>query len=428
MADLRTEIKDAFDKEQGAFLPPAAMRHEVIEAVLSERQGHRTDIERQPNLQWVGVAAAILITVAIVAGLMSVRLAQRQSPARPSPATSTPAPLVDYGPPPAGVQLIYMVDPRNYSWLQAYDWQGHPRGTVKLAQPANPGHVPAVQQPDGSGFVVAYDPKGGTATYLDRLGQPIAEDPQPLCAMTVDQQTFVWTLTEKLPGHPVRQVAVIAHDQGIGQTGISLVACSVPNDIAILVRTTISYPSELWAVRLSNGTLVSHHTYAANALARVVASPDGVYIAENSMIFTNSPNPQGALLNQIRRVSDWSVLATLGAPGPAVLSFSGDDSLVLTANLPINAGQPSHLGLLDWRSGSELWHYDGPEQFDRFLAQPNGRDFALGLMTPTRHEPSPCGQTPQTACRAVEDPLRDVIIVHGSGSTAPITGRYLTLW
>lgn len=422
MADFRTEIKEAFDEEQSAAPPSPAMRREIVEAVVA-RPNSSTEAGRRPNFEWVAVAAAVLITIAIVASLMAVRLAQH-----PVPSRQGPAPLVDYGPPPAGVQLIYVVDPRNYSWLQGYDWQGHPRSTVKLTGPVIPGRVPAIQQADGSGFVAGFDPKGGSAAYLDRLGQPIAEDPQPACSVTVDQQTFVWTLTEKLPGHPVRQVAVIAHDPGIGQTGISLAACSIPNDVAILVRTTISYASELWVVRLSNGTLISHHTYLANALANVVASADGAYIAENSMAFTSLPNPVGAVVNQIRRVSDWSVVATLGATGPAVLGFSGDDSLVLTANLPMTPGRPSHIGLLNWRSGSMLWHYDGPEQFDRFLAQPNGRDFAIGLMAPTRYEPSPCGQTPQTACRAVEDPLRDVLIVHGSGSTSSIPGRYLTLW
>jgi hypothetical protein len=250
----------------------------------------------------------------------------------------------------------------------------------------------------------------------------------PACSVTVDQQTFVWALNEKLPGHAVRQVAVIARDQGIGQTGISLAACSVPNDVAILVRTTISWVAEVWVVKLSDGKVMAHHTYTASMFDSVVASPDGKYIAENSSIFTSSPNPQGALLNQIRRVPDWSVVATLGTPGPQVLSFSGDGSLVLTAKLPISAGKPSHLGLLDWRSGSELWHYDGPGQLGSFLAQPNGHDFAIAVMGPTRYEPSPCGQTAQTACKAVEDPLRDVLIAHNNGSTTRIPGRYVTLW
>src|SRR2546429_992548 len=106
MADLRTEIREAFDKEQSAFPPPPTIRHEVVDAVVARQKGSAVGGGGQPNFQWVAVAAAILITVAIVAGLMSVRLSQHQGPRRPSPPKSTPRPPVDYRPPPAGGPLI----------------------------------------------------------------------------------------------------------------------------------------------------------------------------------------------------------------------------------------------------------------------------------------------------------------------------------
>src|SRR5438094_920725 len=187
MADLSTEIREAFDKEQSAFPPPPAIRHEVVDALVARQKGGAVGGGGQPNFQWVAVAAAILITVA------------------------------------------------------------------------------------------------------------------------VDQQTCVWAWNEKVPGHAVRQVAVIARDQGIGQTGISLAACSVPNDVAILVRTTISWVAEVWVVKLSDGRVIAHHTYTASMFDSVIASPDGKYIAENSSIFTSSHSPHAALLNQIpgRYVTLW---------------------------------------------------------------------------------------------------------------------------
>ncbi len=443
MADLRTEIKEAFDKEQSAFPPPPAMRHEVVHTVVSGRQGTNVDARQQPNLQWVAVAAAILITIAIVAGLMSVRLAQRPVPGRPSPAPPTPSALQDYGTPPAGVALIYLIDPRNYAWLQGYDWQGHPRGTVKLPQPLDRTLPSLGMTPDGSGFV-NQQAKGTAVEYFDRLGRPIppgvlpdvagnvsemwADDNRHRCFVRFDTPSGEWRLVTKVPGQADQPVAVIATDPNIGQTTISLAACSFRNDVTVLVRTTVSWVSEVWIMRLSDHSVFAHHTYPANALATVVASRDGSYVAENSMAFTNSPNPQGALVNQIRRVSDWSVVATLGTTGPDVLGFSGDDSLVLTANLPMTQGQPSHLGLLNWRSGSELWHYDGPEQLGSLLVQPDGHDFAISLVV-VPPQPSPCGNTPQTACHyGPPDSLRDVVIVHGSGSTTRFAGSYVTLW
>jgi Tol biopolymer transport system component len=74
MVDLRTEIREAFDKEQSFFPPPPALRREVVDAVVADRRLTSFGGERQPKYQWLAVAAAILITVAIVGGLMSVRL------------------------------------------------------------------------------------------------------------------------------------------------------------------------------------------------------------------------------------------------------------------------------------------------------------------------------------------------------------------
>src|SRR6266849_5310097 len=74
MIDLRTEIREAFDQEQSPFPPPPSLRHEVVRAVLADQRAASFDRERQPKYQWLAVAAAILITVAIVVGLMSVRL------------------------------------------------------------------------------------------------------------------------------------------------------------------------------------------------------------------------------------------------------------------------------------------------------------------------------------------------------------------
>ncbi|HAC46531.1 MAG TPA: hypothetical protein DCF65_10760 [Chloroflexi bacterium] len=409
MADLRTEIRGAFDKEQSVFPPPPAMRREVVDAVAARQKVGSVDGLRQPNLQWMAVAAAVLITVAIVAGLMSVRLAQRQVPGRPSPPVISPAALRDYGSPPAGVPLIYVIDPRNYAWLQGYDWQGHPRGTVKLSQPVNPTGVPMHQAPDGSGFVVGYNPKGGTTSYLDRLGRPISENSQPTCAVTVDQQTFVWTLSFKVPGQPARQVAVIARDQAIGQTGISPVACSFASDRAILVRNTVSWPSEIWVVRLSDGSVLSHRTYADGQLADVVASADATYIAENPIDTAQMAARQSQGVTRIRRVSDWTQVATVGRL--AVRAFSGDDSLVLTTISLLTEIQ-SGLTVTDWRSGSAVWQYQGSEVLGSVLAQPGGRSFALALMVPTQ----------------AQSPLRDVVIVHADGTVTKIPGRYLTLW
>src|ERR1700674_4205425 len=122
MEELRSEIRAAFEKDQAAHPPTAGLRRNIVEAVAARPR-------RGPNVQWVAVAVAAILAILVVAGLMSTRLAHRAS--APVPA----APKADYGPPPAGVNLLYVHDPKHDSWLIGYDWQGQPRGTVKVAQP-----------------------------------------------------------------------------------------------------------------------------------------------------------------------------------------------------------------------------------------------------------------------------------------------------
>jgi len=371
--------------------------------------------------------AAALVTV-FAAGLFAGCAGQSIA----APASPKPTQVTDYGPPPAGVPLIYVHDPNHQSWLIAYDWQGKPRGTVKLA--SNPGYVQAA--PDGSAFLA---PDGA---YLDRLGSPITGPPAPqstgipgglwaddghhLCFVEVDPQTYAWSLSTQQPGEAVHPVAVIAHDPGLGQSGIAAVSCSLQNNLAILVRTTIWWPSEIWAVRLSNGRLLSHHTYAMTALVTVVASADGAYVVESSSA-AQAPNQAAADSTTVRKVSDWSVAASLNS-SYQVLSFSGDGSLVLVTTHWEPATGAAHLGVIDWQTGRVIWRYDGPEALYRSTTQLAGSGFVLALRAPTRLEPSPCGTAPYGACQQVDDPLNDIVIVHGDGSTTAVPGRYEPLW
>ncbi len=408
MDDLRSEIRVAFEKEQAANPPAPGLRPSVVASVARQPR-------RAPNLEWLAVAAAILLGVLVVAGLMSQRLAH---PAMTPVGAPKASPVVDYGPPPAGVPLLYVHDPNHPTWLIGYDWTGKPRATVKLgdAQPE------IGMAPDGQSFAIGLGAKGGNWQFLDRLGQPVAtpstlpgaysthwaDDNQHVCSMTFDQQALDYTLWTALPGQPIKRVTVVAHDPNVGQTVVSLAACSFKNDLAIAVRTTIANPSEMWVVRLSDGKVLSHNAFA-DSLSNVVASSDGALVAENSSQSTGQL-PQGAASTIIRRVSDRSVVATL-APTIAVLDFSGDDSLMLVSLTPMVGGQASHLAVMDSR-GQTVWTDDGTAAFGGSVALPGGRDFALIYA-------SPGAQTIQPAT---------VIIVHGDGSVTKFPGNYETAW
>ncbi|MFI5283020.1 MAG: hypothetical protein ACHQ0J_07810 [Candidatus Dormibacterales bacterium] len=336
------------------------------------------------------------------------------------PVSPKVTPATDYGPPPAGVPLIYVQDPGHSGRLIGYDWTGKPRGTVK-AEPS----TSLTQSPDGSLFVTGLGPKGGGQGYLDRLAQPMAgpgnppntvnaiwaDDSVHMCMVTLDQQTYAWGFSVQQPGEAARQITVIAQDQGIGQSGISPVSCSFKSNTAILLRTSIAWPHELWVVRTSDGTVLAHHVYASASLAGVIATPDGAYVAESSSQ-SQSPNAPGASNTTIRRASDWSVAAALTSTYQ-ILGFSGDDSMALVLTQPPTETVQSHLEVIDWRNGVVVWRHDGPDGVYRILGQPEGSSFAVAMGSPT-----PTGNLTLTG----------ILIVYGDGTTVALPSGELPAW
>src|ERR1700730_6660770 len=159
MEKLRSEIRAAFEKEQARHAPAASLRQDIVQAAAARSRPARI-------LQWIAVAAAIILAVLVVAGLMSTRFHPRASvPA----ATPNASPVADYGPPPAGVPLLYVHDPSHPGWLIGFDWTGTPRGTVKV----DPSLTTPGMSPDGQLFSVGSGAKGGTGEILDRLGNPV---------------------------------------------------------------------------------------------------------------------------------------------------------------------------------------------------------------------------------------------------------------
>lgn len=374
MNDLHSEIREAFQKEQ-AQNPPAAHLRQTVTQAVAERPRHR------PNVQWMAVAATILLAALVVAGLMSARLANRSSvPAHPK-AVATPSPAGDYGPPPAGVPLFYVRDPNHSRWYVGFDWSGAPRGTLKLAQPLDQMNT-LLQAPDGSAFQVTIGAKGGGETLLDRLGNAIsgtggtwADDNIHTCSLFFDQQKFTWTVETGGIGQGVRPIALIATDSGVGQTGISLAACSFKNDRAIAVRTSVSWVSEVWVIRISDGQVLSHHTYQDGKVATIVASSDAAYIAENTWDTTHMGAAQTPGVTIVRRVSDWTQVATEGQS--AVRAFSGDDSLVLTT--PNLLAEIPGISVVQVATGKVIWQYAGNSGMAGFFTQPTGPAFAIML-------------------------------------------------
>jgi hypothetical protein len=413
MDDLRSEIRAAFEREQRAHPPTSGLRDGILDAVSTNPR------RSSPNLQWLAVAAAVILAALVVIGLMSTRFHPRASvPAATPPAT----PVADYGPPPAGVPLLYVTDPNHPSWLIGFDWTGTPRGTVKL----DPSIGIVGMAPDGQSFAVGYGAKGGTGEILDRLGQPVpvvgaaipsadfpiwADDNQHTCGVAVDPQTFTSTLVTLVPGQAVDPVAVLGQDQSLPGS-YRIASCSYKDGFAMLVRSLPSsgQPAEVLEVRLASGQVFSLVNYATpELLSNVVASSDSKFIAENSsqsigQIAAGAPN------TVIRSTSDRSVVTTL-PPTMGVLAFNSDDSLVLVTTTPWAGGVPTALAVMDVHSGQTLWTYSGPGMFGNVIAEPNGRDFAIYVRKPN-----------------VQDPLTDLMIVHADGTATDFPRRFEPAW
>lgn len=396
MGDLRTEIREAFESEQAAHPPAPDLRQRVAHRVVTQ-PGPRSSV------QWVAVAVAALLALAVIAGLMSARTAQH----RTVPVAPKPTAVADYGPPPAGVPLIYLADKNHPGWYTGFDWSGKPRGTIKLPQAIDP-LSNLVQSPDGSFFVVDNGKGGGGGPFYDRLGQPIsgpgelsfaiwADDSRHMCGLNADTTGTWWELDTQQPGHTARSIARIAPYSPDQPSGISVVACSFGSDQAVLAKDAYSGPSELWVIQLSSGKQLAHRSLPSRGFPywSLAASADATLLGEN-------PGPD------VIRASDGARVATLD-PTYGVVAFSADDQEILVTTSGWTSGFPTHLAVVDL-SGRIVWRYDGGEELAGFASNPTGRGFVVGLKTP---------RDPRF------HPPIDVLLVGGDGQVSSLPAGYV---
>ena len=393
MKDLRDEVRAAFEKEQAAHPPTAGMRRSIVDATV-------TTPHRQTRLQWIAVAAALVITALVIASLVTSRLVMHTT------VPSHHAPTGDYGPPPAGVALVYVSDPNHPGWYVGFDWSGTPRATIKLQKPLDT-TTGLVQSPDGSNFVTTIGAKGGGGEFYDRLGNPVASGPEfvsavwaddnrHMCGMVADQISGWWYLATQLPRQPAREVAQIVPYSANTPVAVSVIACSFAADKAVLAKGAASRPAELWAIQLSTGKVVIHRSITAQGIGTVVASPDATFMAQNWGPHTD-----------IVRVADGSVVASLD-PAWIVLAFGPDDqTLLVTSGWP-SAGRPTQVAVVDL-SGRVLWENDGSQELATFFVEP-AHGFVVMLKTPADQ---------------YWHPSIEVALVTGEGKAVVLQGGYL---
>jgi hypothetical protein len=152
MDDLRSEIRASFEKEQAGLAPGAALRRDIVAAVTTRPR-------RESNFQWLAVAAAVVLGILVVAGLMSTRLAHRANlpaPAATAPAASpsaTPSELASPSPSPTPISVAAA--------------ESLIRATVTGARPLL---LPAIAPTYSSAQITYLSSSSFTVTYTSRDG------------------------------------------------------------------------------------------------------------------------------------------------------------------------------------------------------------------------------------------------------------------
>lgn len=319
----------------------------------------------------IGIGVFIVLAAAVSVLVFSPpvprpHVAATSSPTpQASPSPSPPnVPPRDYGPPATGVPLIYAADSINQHWITAFDWQGKPRGTIKLTAPLT--HELVVE---------------------------------PHCYVLEDQQTYDDVLYTVLAGQPPKRIAVIANEGSLGQTGIEAVECSFQSNLAIAVRTAVMAPSDTWAVRLSDGARLGHWAYTAGDVTGVVPSTDGKLIAEI-----------GTASTRIRSIPDGAIVGNL--PSAVVYGFSGDDQSVIEG--PTN--EPGPIRLVEWRTGREVWKSSGDAWPDPVQVEPGAGDIAIAIASREQE------------FSLTQDYSKAIVIVHADGTETDLPGRYIPIF
>jgi hypothetical protein len=288
----------------------------------------------------------------------------------PTPPTSlapTPTPLV------STPNLIWYQDqtPGTAGGEIGLDWQGQRVKTIKW--------VGTTQSPDGHRIYNSmtpstwvYDADGNRAGSMAGLAPSMwADDSQQFCGIAYQPAAGTRSLvTMPLDGsvHTVAPI-VLLDSAGKPVQEVSIAACSDLNRRAIVVGGSNGYVWSMAMISLMDGSVIYQRRYP-NPLARLVASHDGQYAAEQL-----AGNATGGPYTMIRQLPSGNVVGQL--TGLTVQGFSWDGSLV-AGGIQGNNGLIG-AEVIGWQAHQVIWNGCGcPSPIDvRVIAQPGGTKLAI---------------------------------------------------
>jgi Big-like domain-containing protein len=324
--------------------------------------------------------------------------------ATPSPSPTSVAPSISASPsvtPTTSGPLIWYRGPTND--LHGLDWTGKqvknlspgimiqsPDGFLLWRRPNIPASSSAVSNSDGNpvGSVVAVD-----------QNMTWADDSQQFCGVTSTPAGSYALEMLRING-PRDPIGAINLPRAPAQVPV-LAACSVLTRRALVIGQSSGYTWSSSLISLADGSVIYQRSYP-NPLARIVASHDGQYIAEQL-----ASNANGGPVTLIRQLPSGTVVGQLS--GILVQGFSWDGSLVVGSTF----GNPSvqEAQVIRWRTHEAVWHQcmcPHPHWLI-VLAQPSGTKVAVVASTDDglhvsfnivdangASQPVPIGNTPIT--------------------------------
>ena len=305
---------------------------------------------------------------------------------------------------------IWFLDRTDDHLLVAYDWEGAQVGSIRFSSPQPLG---ALQSPDGTALVTSARPASG-ATAIGRADINVtwARDSSHLCSFRQPRGAdFVAQSSTFEPG------ALFIDDPATGgsrrvlrfgnygpMSDPAALSCSIPDDRAVVGESFVGETNSLQVVTLSSGASTAFSPQPpppAEGPQGAIASADGTLVAEGSI---NGTGPS-TNTNQFT-VYDSSTGGALATVPNDIVTFSDDDSRVLTVQEFNSTNQGGIYRLVDWSTGAVLW--SDHLALGSFLTRPDSGDV---VVEPTTFRGSVPG-SPGTL-----EPYTTPIIVRADGTT-----------
>lgn len=288
------------------------------------------------------------------------------TPTPPTSVAPTPTPSV------STPNLIWYRDqtPGTVGGEIGLDWQGQRVKTLTW--------VGTTQSPDGRRIYNSmtpstwvYDADGSRAGSIAGLAPSMwADDSQQFCGVTYQPAVAGSLVTMPLDGslHTVAPIALV-DSAGKPVQEVSIAACSDLNGRAIVVGGSNGYVWSMAMISLVDGSVIYQRRYP-NPLARLVASHDGQYVAEQL-----AGNATGGPYSMIRQLPSGNVVGQL--TGLTVQGFSWDGSLVAGGIQGSNGLTGAEV--ISWQAHKVIWNGCGcPSPFAVWvIAQPGGTKLAI---------------------------------------------------